>query len=90
MKKDKIKVTIKRRLVEAIQSTPKAVGPPLFNRIQFEIPPLDPLSWLKSQTAPIKTYGSERRRHYEVAGIGAVDILTDDGVSDFSNVFPEI
>jgi len=87
---DTIKDIIKTGLFEAIWSTPAKGHPYLFNRIQFEIPSLDLIAWLKNQSNPIKIYASDRDRQYEIAGIGAIDILSDCAGCDFSAVFPEI
>jgi menaquinone-specific isochorismate synthase len=85
-----IKHIIKTGLFEAAWSTAGNGQPFLFNRIQFEIPSLDLIAWLKNQTDPVKIYASDRNHHYEIAGIGAIDILTDCAECEFSALFPEI
>jgi hypothetical protein len=87
---DIIKNIVKTGLSEATWPTHSMGHPYLFNRIEFEIPSLDLIAWLKNQTDSIKIYASDRNHQYEIAGIGAIDILTDCAECDFSTVFPEI
>ncbi len=87
---DIIRNIVKTGLFEAAWSTRSKDHPYLFNRIEFEIPSLDLIAWLKNQIDPIKIYASDRNHQYEIAGIGAIDILSDCAECDFSAVFPEI
>ncbi|MBT9315815.1 isochorismate synthase [Leptothoe spongobia] len=56
-------------------------------RIQVDIDRLDPLGWLSQQTAEIKTYWSDREGRFDMAGVGATDILHSQSTPDFSTVF---
>ncbi len=85
-----LKEFIKPKFIEASQSTPQETWPYLFNRIQCEIPSINPLTWLKNQPYEIKIYMSDREKQDQWAGIGQVDRLTGGVEGDFSTLFPEI
>jgi menaquinone-specific isochorismate synthase len=85
-----IKETIKHRFIEASRSIGPETRSYLFNRIQIEIPPLNPLIWLKNQPDEIKIYLSDREKQDQLAGIGQVDRFIESDEADFLALFPEM
>jgi menaquinone-specific isochorismate synthase len=55
-------------------------------RIEIEIEPIDPLAWLASQKAEIKSYWQSREGTMEIAGIDAADTISDDVAVDYDLV----
>ena len=88
--KDRIKTNIRQTLAAKVQAISGPNQAQLFGRVQFEIPEIDLIAWLKDQADPIKVYVAERDQTYALAAVGAVDILTDCETCDFSELLPEI
>ena len=59
-------------------------------RIEVPIPQLDPLQWLKQQKSEIKTYWSDRQKHFTMVGIGALDLIAGDQSIDHRTIFTKL
>ena len=57
------------------------------HRIEIPINKINILNWIKNQKNSIKTYWLNKNQDYEVAGIGAVDIVAGDAIDDISYIF---
>jgi menaquinone-specific isochorismate synthase len=59
-------------------------------RIEVQIPPLAPLSWLARQEADVKTYWSDREGDFIMAGVGVADIIAGDAPISYPHVFDRL
>ena len=55
-------------------------------RIEIEIDPVDPLTWLNAQQDRSKTYWRSRDASFEMAGIGAADLVEITDTPDFDQL----
>lgn len=90
MKTNTLKNIVITGLKKAMRSAADGERPGLFNRIQVEIPTIDLIMWLKNQPHPIKFYASDRNKQYAVAGLGALDTVTECAAGNLSTTFSEI
>ncbi len=56
-------------------------------RLEIEIEPTDALAWLSAQSADRKLYWRDRECQFEIAGVGAADIVRSDTTEDFQRLF---
>ncbi len=59
-------------------------------RLALEIPPTDPLRWLKYQQDAVQVYWSGRADDRAVAGIGVADIFSKEGFSDYDALLAQV
>ena len=76
-----------RAFISGQKSTKGATGDKQVKRFEFETDNIDPLGWLNQQQNSIKTYWSDRKITYEMAGVGSADIVTGETAVDYNDLF---
>jgi menaquinone-specific isochorismate synthase len=59
-------------------------------RVEVQIPPAAPLSWLARQETDVKTYWSDRESDFSMAGVGVADIIAGDTPISYPIVFDRL
>ncbi len=59
-------------------------------RIEVQVSVLSPLSWLDRQSVDVKTYWSDRSGQFTMAGVGLVDLISDDRPISYSTIFQQL
>ncbi|WP_310426242.1 isochorismate synthase [Chamaesiphon sp. VAR_48_metabat_135_sub] len=59
-------------------------------RVEVQIPTIEPLNWLAQQKSDIKTYWSDRRGHFTMAGVGTLDAIAGDLPINYANIFGQL
>ncbi len=72
------------RRLETIASDPRAVVINRLLRVQAPMENLDVVEWLRAQECDIKTYWRDREGKFEMAGLGAADIVSGSLMPDYS------
>ncbi len=52
-------------------------------RFESEIIDIDPILWLMNQSANLKTYWSDRKGEFQLAGIGEADVISSNTLDEF-------
>jgi len=61
--------------------------PPTILRVEIACPDIDCLGWLNQQSSPNKIYWSDRNGAFEMAGIGAADLIRGDDAANYGELF---
>jgi menaquinone-specific isochorismate synthase len=86
--KEQNKKILAKQLVEKLKAT--NASDKRFYRIEVDADGLAPLDWLEVQKNQPKIYWADRDRNFEVAGVGAVQILSDKRGSDLAKALSMI
>lgn len=81
----KVQVFFSERKLQIYANRDKQV-----KRFEFETYNIDPLGWLSQQQNSIKTYWSDRKITYEMAGVGSADIVAGETVVDYNDLFKRL
>lgn len=71
-------------------SSAHSMDEPSIVRLQVKIEHAPALAWLTAQKSPVKTYWSDRENGFEMAGIGAADIVASEDGIDFHTLFARL
>ena len=63
---------------------------PVVARLEVRVNDTSPLSWLAAQKNRVKTYWSDRQGKFEMAGIGAADVVSGEGEIDHDLLFTRL
>ena len=87
---DQAKRLMQEKIKEVYASfvlTARSMDEPAVVRFEIAIDDVPPLSWLAAQKNRVKTYWSDRQGKFEMAGIGAADVVSGKGEIDHDLLF---
>jgi menaquinone-specific isochorismate synthase len=83
---EQLKTQILKRIGKKVY-TPKVPGGSEMFRMVFPLAPIDPISWLQVQSIHPKIYWSDRRRDFELAGVGQADLIHSQSQTEIPIMF---
>ncbi len=85
-----IRETLSDHLLKFIEDNQGQREPQPVYRFEFPIESIDALAWLSQQPHAVKIYWADREGEKQVAGIGAVDIVTSRANDSIEKIFSKI
>ncbi len=84
---ERVKEVISQRVCQLVQGGREGLRARNIVRMEMACPDIDCVGWLSRQASENKIYWSGRGNEFEMAGVGAADLLKGDGYADYEELF---